>query len=573
MDHSGKNLVFSQGLENKMITTYIKDMPFDIAMDNLAFANNLFVEKTADNFYMFENGTIGGSTDSNNPNINRQRPIRNRKSNFFFKVIDAESKLVEVDFSNTPIEAIINDIGNELKIDIFTTPLSEAGLASFKARRITFDDLLVKLFESSQTSKNSNATNPNSQIQNRNGSSSNTVKTFTFKKEGEIYFFGTSNQLSVRKVEIIHLMHRSVELLSNPSGGSARSTNRNFNNSRFNTYGNNSGGQFDNFGTNRNGLQNNSSRNRQQLNTTNNSSFSSNNKSETLISILPDNLKQGLDIKIDYELISFYVSGPSTKIERFKKFVKQIDKPVPVILIEVMIIEANKSATIEAGVSFGLGNEPVNNEGQLFPITDLTLGATTINKIIGGFNDFGTFNIGKVVPNFYATIKAMETNGDLKIRSTPKLATLNGHRATFSNGQTSYYKVTQRNIYGTDNPQTSEITNYLPIDAELGLTIKPLVSGNGQITLDIYVIQSSFGGRISEDAPPDLNSREFSSIIRVHDQDIVVLGGLEAQSKSHSGSGVPFLSKIPVIKWLFSSRKRETKKAKLIVLIKSTVFY
>merc|ERR1711991_239735 len=109
----------------------------------------------------------------------------------------------------------------------------------------------------------------------------------------------------------------------------------------------------------------------------------------------------------------------------------------------------------------------------------------TINNIIGGFKGFGSFNLGKVVPNFFATIKAMETNGDLKIKSTPKLSTLNGHSATFSNGQQSYYAVTQRNIYGTDNPQTSEITNYQPITAELGLTIKPYVSGNGAVTLSI----------------------------------------------------------------------------------------
>jgi type IV pilus assembly protein PilQ len=91
--------------------------------------------------------------------------------------------------------------------------------------------------------------------------------------------------------------------------------------------------------------------------------------------------------------------------------------------------------------------------------------------------------------------------------------------------------------------------------------------------LDIFVLQSSFGARISDDAPPDISSREFSSIIRVKDQDIVVLGGLEEQMTNNSGSGVPFLARIPIIKWLFSKRKREAKKAKLTVLIKPTIIY
>lgn len=562
MDETGKNLVFTPGLENKLLTAYIQQTPFDAAMDKLAFSNDLYVEQSKDGFFVFEDNTRQILSNQNNTNTGqqRQRPIRRRNTNFFFKVINSNEQLLEVDFVNTPIADIINDIGNELKIDVFTaTPLDDAGTATFKAKSISFDELLTKLFEiqtiGASTNSNNNTTNQ------ALGSSS--IKKFNFKKEGQVYFFGTENQLSIRKVEIIHLQHRSVELLADPSGGSSRrSVGRNFNSSNYSNYNN----QFDSFGS--------SNRNRDPINTNSTQNFNNyRNKAEALVNILPNEVKQDLDIKVDYELNSFYVNGPSANVERFKDFINKIDQPVPVILIEVMLIEVNNTSLVETGVSWGIGNEPVTTNGAIFPETDVTLGANTINKVIGGFDGFGSFNLGKVVPNFFATIKAMESNGNLKVRSTPKLSTLNGHRATFSNGQTSYYAVTQRNIYGTDNPQTSEITNYQPIDAELGLTIKPLVSGDGQVTLDIFVVQSSFGTRIAEDAPPDISSREFSSIIRVKDQDIVVLGGLEEQMKNNSGSGVPFLARIPIIKWLFSKRKREAKKAKLTVLIKPTIIY
>ncbi|AXP80814.1 Type II secretion system protein D precursor [Mariniflexile rhizosphaerae] len=572
IDESGKNLVFAPGMESKLITSYIQDVPFDAAMDKLALANQMFVEKTKDHFYVFEDSTP--STDSHGKQLSGRK-----KSNLNFKVLDVDRKLLEVDFVNTPIADIINDIGTELDIDIFTaTPLQSAGNATFKTKSIYFDDLLEKLFESQSTSGTSvpldvNANqNRNNQNQNISSSSPSSAQLFTFKKEGTTYFFGTENQLSVRKVEIIPLISRTVEMFADPSGGGGtnRSVGRNYGNQ--NSYGNsgynnNYTNQFDtNVGTNRN--------NRESISSNNQSSFNNSvSKGEALLSILPDQIKQDLDIKVDYELNSFYVLGASEKIERFKAFIKKIDKPVPVILIEVMLIEVNRNSTIETGVSWGIGDEPAETKGGIYPQTDLTLGARTINRVLNGFDGFGHINLGKVVPNFFATIKAMESNGNIKIRSTPKLSTLNGHRATFSNGQTSYYAVTQRNIYGTDNPQTSEITNYEPIDAELGLTIKPMVSGDGQVTLDIFVVQSSFGLRIAEDAPPDLNSREFSSIIRVQDQDIVVLGGLEEQVKNDSGTGVPFLARIPVIKWLFSTRKREDSKSRLTVLIKPTVIY
>jgi type IV pilus assembly protein PilQ len=288
--------------------------------------------------------------------------------------------------------------------------------------------------------------------------------------------------------------------------------------------------------------------------------------------MLPDDVIKDLTVSVDIELNSFIVSGPSQHIERFKRFIEYIDKPVPVILIEVMLLEVNKTATVETGISWGLGEEPVTTQGGLFPTTDVTLGATTVNRIIGGFNGFGSWNLGQVVPNFFAKIKAMEVNGDVKIRSAPKLSALNGHRANLSIGETTYYAVTQRDIIGSLNPQTSTIINYYPIDAEFAISIRPLVSGDGQITLDINVIQSSFNGnQVAEDAPPGINSREFNSIIRVKNQDMVILGGLEEKIKNDTGTGVPLLARIPIIKWLFSKRKREDTKKKLTVLIKPTI--
>jgi type IV pilus assembly protein PilQ len=566
MDESGKNLVFSPGLENKLITAYIQQTPFDAAMDNLAFANNLFVEQSKDGFYVFEDASPSLSSSTNNTSsTSGQRPSRRRSSNFFFKVKDLEKQLLEVDFENTPIVDIINDIGNELNIDIFTaTPLDEAGTATFKAKSIEFDELLTKLFESQSLSNNISDSNPN---QSRNPQNSQTSKRFSFKKEGNIYFFGTDNQLSIREIAIIHLQHRSVELLADPQGGySSRSAGSSINSG----FSNNS--TFNSRTFDQGGSSFNSNRNRGQLDTNQTGNFNSySNQAEALVNILPNEIKQDLDIKVDFELNSFYVNGPSANIERFRSFINKIDKPVPVVLIEVMILEVNRTTTLEAGVSWGIGDEPTTTRGGIFPETDLTLGANTVNSIIGGFDGFGSLNIGRVVPNFFATIKAMESNGDLKIRSTPKLSTLNGHRATFSNGQTSYYTITDQAVIGSDNPVTTTAVNFVPIDAELGLTIKPLVSGDGQVTLDIFVVQSNFGNRISEEAPPDINSREFSSIIRVKDQDIVVLGGLEEQSRNNSGSGVPFLARIPLIKWLFSKRVREGRKAKLTVLIKPTV--
>lgn len=558
-DVTGKNLVFSPGLGKEKISGYIKDKSFESAIDKIAFSNQLRVTKTKDNYYLFESDKVISSNGyQGNRNGNKggvTRPKRYRESNFFFKVKDSVKQLLDVDFDNVKIGSVIKDVANALKINMFTNaPLNNIGMASVKTNNITFDKLLEKLLED---------------------------KKFTFKKRDGIYYFGNNTQASLITTTIVPLMHRSIEIMNEPMQSSNRS---NFN-SGYNTGGvynsntsntNNFNNQNQNFNGSRNNNSsfNNNNNNRRNISTQNNNtsfgSFSS--KSEALINIIPKNITKDLDIQTDAELNSFVVTGGTQNVEKFKKFIKKIDKPIPVILIEVMILEVQKSATVTAGVEFGLGDKPATDQGTLFSATDLTLGSASINKIIGGFKGFGSKNIGKVVPNFYAKIQAMETNGNVKIRSTPKLSTLNGHQATLSNGQRKYYAVTRRDIIGSQNPQTSEIKNYVPIDADLSISIKPMVAGDEQITMSINVVQSNFNGeRIEPEAPPGMNSREFNSIIRVKDQDVVILGGLEENIKNDSGKGVPFLSRIPVIKWLFSKKTKTNSKTKLSVLIKPTI--
>ena len=566
MDASGKNLVFAPGMENLSLTAYIKNMPFDAAINKLAYANDLTISKTRDNFYLFDRLDGTGSTatlpGTDAAGIRQSRPLRNRKSNFYFNVIDSERQLLEVDFENTPISSIIYDIGTELQIDLFiASPLENAGNATVKAKNITFDELLLRIFESN-AKNNSSATSQNrgtspqyDGVNNAGAVPALGSETYTFMKRDNIYYFGTKTQLTVRNVKAIPMMHRSIELLGDPATAekSVGRTQTNFTNYNSNSA---NGGNFP----------------QQQQQSP--SAVRESAPSESILTIIPEEVKRDLDIKIDKELNSFVVNGPAENIQRFESFIKYIDKPVPVILIEVMLLEVSRSSIIETGISAGIGTKPTTTTGNVFPTADINLGAQTINKIINGFDGFGSLNIGSVVPNFYLSLKALETNGDLKIRSSPRLSTLNGHKASLSIGETTYYVVTSQNYYGSQITQTSEIKNYQPIDADLSLTIRPLVSGDGQITLDIKVIQSSFNGeKIDRDAPPGINSREFTSIVRVKDQDLIVLGGLEEKVKNDSGSGVPLLARIPIIKWLFSSRKREDSRKKLTVLIKPTVIY
>jgi len=120
--------------------------------------------------------------------------------------------------------------------------------------------------------------------------------------------------------------------------------------------------------------------------------------------------------------------------------------------------------------------------------------------------------------------------------------------------------------------QTVVTQQFTPVEANLAIDIKPVVSGDEQVTLNIDVKISDFTDTPPIGPPPTSNSK-FRSIIRVRNQDMVVLGGLERTEKDESASGTPILSRIPILKWLFSNRKKGTIKTVSIIFIRPTIQY
>jgi type IV pilus assembly protein PilQ len=268
------------------------------------------------------------------------------------------------------------------------------------------------------------------------------------------------------------------------------------------------------------------------------------------------------------------LSGSEPQIDEIENFITSIDKVVPVVMIEVMIVDYSNSRANSTGIEAGIGEAPASpTTGTIFPEANMNLNSSSVNNLIESFNGYGILNLGKVTPNFYLNIQALETQGILRVKSTPKLATLNGHEASMKVGNTEYYVEQTTNTLANQTTQTINTRVYKSVNADLTVTIKPLVSGDDQITLEITVTQSDFTEKIEPGAPPGTVSRDFTSLIRVKDQEMVLLGGLEEKAIRESGRGVPFLSRIPIIKWFFSSRTREKSKTKLNIFIKPTVIY
>jgi type IV pilus assembly protein PilQ len=295
---------------------------------------------------------------------------------------------------------------------------------------------------------------------------------------------------------------------------------------------------------------------------------------ENVKASIPTELTTDLQINEFLELNGLVVSGSQRKIEELRRFLESIDVVVPMVQIDVMILYSVKGSTLETGIKAGLGTSPTETSGTIFPEYNVTAGANSINAFLSALNGFGILNLGQVTENFYVQLKALETNKYIDVESTPKITTLNGHEAKLSIGETTYFQETQVQIVNSAANIGSQSTKqYKPSEANLSITIKPFISADEFVTLTIVVDQKDFGARVDQNSPPDLLTQTFESMVRVKNGELILLGGLDKKKSNQSGTGVPFLSKVPVIKWLFSSRKKENEKSKLHILIRPTVTY
>jgi type IV pilus assembly protein PilQ len=186
----------------------------------------------------------------------------------------------------------------------------------------------------------------------------------------------------------------------------------------------------------------------------------------------------------------------------------------------------------------------------------------------------GIVNLGKVTPLFYMSLQLMEQNGDLNINSTPLLSTLNGNEAKMSIGETRYYLEQSSNVITTQSTTVANSQVYKPLTADFTMSVNPIVSGDEQITLEIKVKKQSFTEQTAgKNGPYGSTTRDFQSLIRVKNQEMIMLGGLDEEIKDASGTGIPLLSRIPVIRWFFGNRSKKKSKSKLTIFIKPTVIY
>ena len=476
---SQKNVVVPVGLMAKKVSGFIAAAPFEVALEKLAYANELKMNQTNDGVFIFQPLSEGEELYVNGDNATAvkrgNKPAGQAQSNFSLNgKKDAQgNRSITVDAVNSPILDLIKSASNEVNVSYFIYS-DIKGTVTTKLSGIGYDSFLTALLNGTE---------------------------YTYKKDGGVYLIGERKLEGLRSNRIVQLQHRSLD---------------------------------------------------------------------TIQMMIPNDWKKGVEIKEFREQNTLLISGAAPQVSEIENYIKQIDRVVPMVLIEVTLVDVRKGKSVKTGISAGL-SDSVKTGGTILPGIDYTFGANSINSFLSKLGRNGSVNLGRVTPNFYVKLSALENNNNVDIRSVPKLSTLNGHSANLSIGSSRYYSQRTQNVIPSLNAQTVVTEQFTEVNANLEIDIRPVVSGDDQVTLNIKVNISDFIGSPPLNAPPPKSTSKFSSIIRAKNEDMIVLGGLERTESTESGSGIPVLSRIPILKWLFSSREKANNKVVTLVFIKQTI--
>jgi type IV pilus assembly protein PilQ len=283
-------------------------------------------------------------------------------------------------------------------------------------------------------------------------------------------------------------------------------------------------------------------------------------------------------LSVDGRNNQIIITDTAEVIRQAKEIIQNIDKVTPQVIIEARIVEADSNFSKELGTVWGAGygNQStgvLNNVNEaltpavaadlnaLVGTTDMPYGFNASSNLgnLSQFTDpaFG-FNFIRIAGTplvLNAKIMAKEVEGDLKIISTPKVVTLDNKKAVIKQGlQYPYNKL---------DADGNTVTEFKDITLELEVT--PHVTPDQRVSMEIKIQKKDLGTIIN--SQQSFTNKEAETILLVDDGDTVVIGGIIKATKEFGKQGIPGLSKIPIVGWLFKAESKQRRKEELLIFI------
>jgi len=278
---------------------------------------------------------------------------------------------------------------------------------------------------------------------------------------------------------------------------------------------------------------------------------------------------------VDARTNTLFVQDTPDRLEEARKLIKQVDVPIRQVMIEARIVEATDNFSKNLGVRLGYNSTDSFNVGNAqgnIGASTATMGAgnpnltTTVptvntpNVNLPSAGTAGAFSMllfnSSLSKLLSVELTALEADSKGKIISSPRVVTSDQTEATIATGTEIPYQ----------QSSSSGATNVAFKAATLSLSVKPQITPDDNIIMDINVTKDSVGSTVYLGVPT-INTNKVTTQVLVENGGTVVIGGVYLQQQSNGVSKVPLLGDIPVLGYLFRSTAKLDNKSELLVFI------
>jgi len=271
------------------------------------------------------------------------------------------------------------------------------------------------------------------------------------------------------------------------------------------------------------------------------------------------------------------VTATKKDLEKVENYLARLSKVLNrQVIIEARVVEVQLSKSLRYGIDWSALD--ISSLGQVTVKTD------KFASVVG--ETLPSFQIGVARWDFTGLLKALQTMGEVRVLSNPKVNIMNGQTALLCVGRnvtfvsrvetTTTAAVTGAMPTTTFTVYTSSVLSgimigivpYISEAGEISLTITPIVS-------DLIRLEDKTVGKVGENtiqiSLPTVDLRELSTTVKAKGGQMFIIGGLIQNKDRLEDKQVPFLGSIPIIGHLFKSREKIDEKTELIIMLKPTI--
>lgn len=295
------------------------------------------------------------------------------------------------------------------------------------------------------------------------------------------------------------------------------------------------------------------------------------------------------------------VKAMPKEIRQVEKFLSLMQVTVDrQVILEAKIIKVQLNRNSQQGINWAAARHTrgrdvtfgnINGNASLSETGDLTNGVVTTTEPGALTNNAVTslggsmFALAVQGKGFSALLNFLETQGNVEVLSSPRIATINNQKAVLKVGNDAFY-VTNVKTNVTTTTGGAIVTPDIqlqPYFSGISLDVTPQIDKDDNITLHVHpfisdvtqvnrtVTLSSANGGTYTIPTASSNINETDSIVRTKDGSVIAIGGLMSETVDNTRTKVPGLGDVKFLGGLFRQKDLASVKTELVILLKSTV--